>query len=73
MTEDHKCRACGYSGEFGVITASSGDGYTLLLGCMPRPIGHVGAVDLLVCPACGNVTSTMRETIGIAHVTKEES
>lgn len=48
-----KCRNCNYYGEFGKINLYPSD--ASFVGKMPND-EHVGSVDILVCPNCGNLT-----------------
>ena len=59
------CIVCKYEGQFGLIQLTSNDGYSLLVGYMPHPTGHVGSIDLLICPKCGVIYSNMRNAIKI--------
>ena len=60
-----KWLVCNYSGEFGTIDVSSSDGYASAIGRMPKPNNHIGSVDILVCPNCGALHSTMRNKINM--------
>lgn len=67
MVDDIKCLVCGYkSVNFGEIYFfNQTDTYSGLCGIMPKGIGHVGSVKILVCPNCGALHSTMRNHISM--------
>jgi hypothetical protein len=62
--KDILCLVCLYKGEFGTLSVFAGGEYGgSMIGRMPPPIGHLGSVDILVCPECGALHSTMNGKI----------
>lgn len=59
-----KCYVCKYeSDRFGIITAlGTSEHWSSLIGSLPN-YGHVGSVNIHVCPNCGALHSDMRNNI----------